>query len=102
MPGFGGALYCMWGSVGSAWPSCFSLYDVGYFPTIRSPLLVRASFRGGAPSRRGRAFEVLVFWREGYALWHKNHHSRRGDGRCTKSEEHTSELQSRANLVCRL
>src|SRR5690606_41993209 len=29
-------------------------------------------------------------------------HSRRASPSCTRSEEHTSELQSRENLVCRL
>src|SRR3989442_12738330 len=30
------------------------------------------------------------------------HRARRGDGRGARSEEHTSELQSRPHLVCRL
>src|SRR5690606_42135418 len=33
---------------------------------------------------------------------HRTHRAHRGGGRGARSEEHTSELQSRENLVCRL
>src|SRR2546422_5843858 len=50
-------------------------------PDERPALCLAGSARGPAPSRRLR---------------------RGADGPCARSEEHTSELQSRLHLVCRL
>src|SRR2546427_2048574 len=56
--------------------------------------LLRAVQRWGAPVRRGRRPIHRV---EG-GIPVTDHHSTR----CMRSEEHTSELQSQSNLVCRL
>src|SRR5690606_41364213 len=64
------------------------------FPTRRSSDLLepRVSCRTAyAPQRRGRPAEA-----------HPHPPARSGCRRIGRSEEHTSELQSRENLVCRL
>src|SRR5206468_12395670 len=68
--------------------------DLHSFPTRRSSdLEVAACFRTGEDSRVGghRAFGIGSPRRS----QHDDHHSAR-------SEEHTSELQSRSDIVCRL
>src|SRR5438477_8931428 len=69
---------------------CFDIYGPhGYlhsFPTRRS-----SDLRRGGPARRAR--------RPGLADLRK---SRQSAGPARRSEEHTSELQSHVNIVCRL
>src|SRR2546430_7234307 len=60
----------------------------------------------GIPARRGRARQHAEPSRSGgYATWSRarsSSSSRIASSRDARSEEHTSELQSQSNLVCRL
>src|SRR2546421_6031852 len=51
---------------------------------------------------RSGKFAFPVFVRQGSDRIGRLHHDREGRARPVRSEEHTSELQSRSDLVCRL
>src|SRR5260370_18817697 len=59
-----------------------------------APLFTRPDRRARCGAERTRGVEGLETWRG--ANW------RRADAKHLRSEEHTSELQSHLNLVCRL
>src|SRR5688572_32990964 len=53
--------------------------------------------------RTGRGCATLTSgWHRTGAAWLRGQRGRRRDGNQGRSEEHTSELQSQSNLVCRL
>src|SRR5690606_40519659 len=70
----------------------------------------RRAVRLAAPRRRRRAHSMgcggSKAWHDGCVLQHRRLHEaeapREDKMHCLRSEEHTSELQSRENLVCRL
>src|SRR5437870_9660327 len=69
-----------------------------YTTLFRSRCGPRRSPRGGGKSRCSRSF----LWSRGVARWFRWDLSVAGPFVCRRSEEHTSELQSRGHLVCRL
>src|SRR3712207_2497623 len=65
------------------------------------------SFRDAAPMAQEQVCWPLVVWasrwpRAATRLWHPSSSISRSPQRASRSEEHTSELQSRQYLVCRL
>src|SRR2546430_9250535 len=61
------------------------------------PISLRQALqRAGPAGRRHRRAHPIAGWRE------HRHGPRRGRDDADRSEEHTSELQSQSNLVCRL
>src|SRR5256885_9694274 len=74
-------------------------------PPRSTPFPYTTLFRSERPQPRlGQDFEVLL--EEGLDLCGRRRRGRHGEvrdeRRCERSEEHTSELQSPCNLVCRL
>src|SRR2546427_4797831 len=65
--------------------------------------LFRSQFRSETRSRRGIGVRRRTRFREVVGLVHHDRLPRTGERRgVNRSEEHTSELQSQSNLVCRL
>src|SRR5690606_41492286 len=79
----------------------------GYFPTRRSSdlFIARWTERGEALSQSTRAREQIHdidgFWHKGSELVTRQSRIPGKSRISRRSEEHTSELQSRENLVCR-
>src|SRR5207253_9516454 len=80
------------------------------FPTRRSSDLSRRRCRGRPASWRGRspcplgpvAFEAMLCRRHREVIWYRHSNLTGCKQLGSRSEEHTSELQSRGHLVCRL
>src|SRR6266496_6747383 len=76
-------------------PATTEIYTLSLHDAL--PIPVRPPCR--AP-RNGRTARTPIAWRR---RWDRRPApARRRPGRCPRSEEHTSELQSRRDLVCRL
>src|SRR5690606_39817779 len=82
-----------------------ALRDLPSFPTRRSSDLKADAPGGGARGRRARATHTSARRRaahRGPGEHRRRERPRPSADRAGRSEEHTSELQSRENLVCRL
>src|SRR2546427_8524161 len=76
----------------------------GEFPIFRDKIYLNTCSLGALGERtRRRIAEFLDLWQErGASAWYDVWWAALAELRRRRSEEHTSELQSQSNLVCRL
>src|SRR5947207_10444446 len=70
--------------------------------TAAAPRVSAISFGSSGQGENGTAAEAAVPWSDGSGLHAASAPRRRRGAGSSRSEEHTSELQSHSDLVCRL